>query len=346
MKRANLRLQCRFRLGFIGLGHIPTSAHLPALKMMAEEGRVKMQAFCDSNAELLEAKAKEYGVTRLFTDHRAMLEEEELDAVYLCIPPTLHTDEELQIAERGIPLFVEKPQTLDIAQAAAFAQAISKAGIISQVGFQSRYYDTSEKVVELLAKRTPRHAQVSSFYSGRPARYWTSRMELCGGTFVENTIHMVDLLCFFFGDIESVTAFYVDRKPGEGPEPMNLPHVYNVSYRFASGLTANVTISRVLTNVSVSRRDVLVISDDSLIEWSPGKLVENGETVLEFQAPPNAFAAQADAFITAVEANDPTIVRSPYRDAMNSLAAVLGANRSAELGGELVHLKDLFEENT
>ena len=85
---------------------------------------------------------------------------------------------------------------------------------------------------------------------------------------------MVDLLRFFLGDIDSVTAFYVDRKPGEGPEPMNLPHVYNVSYRFVYGLTANVTISRVLTNVTTSRRDMYLISDDSLIEWSPEKFVE------------------------------------------------------------------------
>ena len=331
------------RLGFIGLGHIPTRAHLPALKTMAEAGRVKFQALCDMNAETLEAKGKEYRVPRLFIDHRAMLEEEELDAVYLCIPPTQHTDEEIQIAERGIHIFVEKPQTLDLAQAAAFEQAISKSGILSQVGFQNRYCATSEKVVELLADRTPRHAQVSSYYSGRPIRYWTSRMELCGGTFVENTIHMVDLLRFFFGDIDSVTAFYVDRKPGEGPKPMNLPHIYNVSYRFVAGLTANVSISRVLTNVSVSRRHVHLVSDDSLIEWSPGKLVENEKTVLEIQPAPNAFAAQAEAFISAVEANDPKLLRSPYRDALNSLAAVLGANRSAELGGELVHLMDLME---
>ena len=331
------------RLGFIGLGHIAASAHLPVLKTMAEAGRVELRAFCDMYPETLQAKGREYGVSRLFTDHRAMLEEEELDAVYLCIPPTQHTDEEFQLAERGIHVFVEKPQTLDIAQAASFDQAISKSGILSQVGFQNRYCATSEKVVELLAGRTPRHAQVSSYYSGRPIRYWTSRMELCGGTFVENTIHMVDLLRFFFGDIDSVAAFYVERKPGEGPEPMNLPHVYNVSCRFAAGPTANLSISRVLTNVSVSRRDVHIVSDDSLIEWSQGKLVENEKTVLEMQPAPNAFAAQAEAFISAVEADDPKLLRSPYRDAMNSLAAVLGANRSAELGGELVHLKDLCE---
>ena len=86
-----------------------------------------------------------------------------------------------------------------------------------------------------------------------------------------------------------------------------------------------------------------LISDDSLIEWSPEKLVENDNTVLEVPPIPNAFAAQAEAFISSIEANDPKLLRSPYRDAMNSLAAVLAANRSAELGGELVHLHGFMQ---
>lgn len=330
------------RLGFIGLGHIATRAHLPPLAEMAEAGEVVLQAFCDVNREAVEEQARAFGVRAVYTDHHEMFRKEALDGVYVCIPPTLHTDAEQMAAERGIALFVEKPQTLDIAQAVAFNRAIQKAGIVSQVGFLNRYHPSSERVREMLGERTPRHALVQFFYSGRPVRYWTSRFELCGGSFVENTIHMVDLLRFFLGDIEAVSAFYVDRKPGEGPEPMDLPHVYNVSYRFRSGVTANATTSRVLTNVSVSRREILVVSDDSLIEWSAQRVVENGETVWEMPGGCNAFAVQARAFVEAVRRADPALTRSPYPEALNSLAAVLGANVSAAKGGELVQLDDLI----
>jgi predicted dehydrogenase len=182
---------------------------------------------------------------------------------------------------------------------------------------------------------------VQLLYSGKPVRYWTSRYELCGGSFVENTVHMVDLLRYFLGDIAAVSAFYVARRPGEGPEPMNMPHVYNVNYRFAAGPTANCTTSRVLTNTSASRREVLIVSDDSLIEWSGHKVVENGETLFEDAERTNPFAAQARAFVAAVRAGDPGGVKSSYADALNSLAAVLGANASAECGGQLLSLDDL-----
>jgi len=328
------------RIGMIGLGHIAIHSHLPPLAEMSKKGEVVLQAFCDVNEESGREQAQAFGVENVYTDHHEMFEREELDAVYLCIPPTLHEDVETICATRGIAIFVEKPQTLDIAQARRFSDAIGGSGIVSQVGFMNRYYPSAEAVRARLEELTPRHAQVQLFYGGNPVRFWTSRFDLCGGTFVENTIHYVDLLRYFLGDIESVSAFYVDRKPSEGPPPMDTPHVYNVNYRFKGGVTANATTSRVLTNVSVSRREVLVVSDDSMISWSSNEVVENGET-FEGVEKANAFGRQAEAFVAAVRAKDPEATRSAYPDALNSLSAVLGANLSAERGGELVSLAEL-----
>ena len=329
------------RLGFIGLGHITQNAHLAPLSKMVESGEVVFQAFCDVSEETASVQAQKWGAKSVYTDYRAMFDSEALDAVYLCIPPTLHTDVELIAAEKGIALFVEKPQTLDVQQAVTYRNAITESGIVAQVGFMSRYYPASEKVRELLDGKIPRHAQVQLFYSGKHVRLWTSRMELCGGSFVENTIHMVDLLRFFLGNISAVSAFYFYRKPGEGPEPINMPHVYNVNYQFESGAVANATTSRVLTNVSYQRRTVTVVADDALIDWSAREVSLNGETVAQWDEQPNAFALQARGFVDAVKKGDPKAVRSPYAEALNSLTAVLGANVSAEQGGGRVLLEDM-----
>ena len=328
------------RLGFIGLGHITTRSHLPGLAPLVKAGEVILQAFCDINEETVKTQAATFGAQATYTDHHEMCDKEDLDAIYLCIPPTLHTDEILIAADKGFAIFVEKPQTLDIAQAVRFNAAIQNAGIVSQVGFMSRYYPSAEEICQRLQERTLRHALVQRLYSGNPIRYWTSRFELCGGSFVENTIHTVDLLRYFLGDIEAVSAFYVERQPGEGPEPMNLPHVYNVNYRFTNGVTANVSVSRVLTNVRISQQQVMLVSDDSLIEWSGQKVVENGETVWETTETVNPFALQAQAFVKAVRSEDASMMRSPYATSLNSLAAVLGANASAARGGELIRLDD------
>jgi predicted dehydrogenase len=331
------------KLGFIGVGYIAERAHFPALLPLRDAGEIVFQAFCDTNEETLRAAGEKYGVERLYTDHHPMLEREPLDALYLLIPPTFHTDAELIAAERGIALFVEKPQTLDLEQALRFEAAIRRSGIVSQVGFMTRYYPAAERVREILAERTPRHAGVQFLYSGDPVRYWTSRWELCGGSFVENSIHMVDFVRSLFGDVALASAFYLERKPGEERGPMHLPHAYLVNYRFQNGLLAHFTTSRCLTSGGGGRRDALLVSDGSLIEWSSGRIVENGSVLWEGE-PGDPFTLQARAFLQAVRDQDPEAVRSPYSGALNSLAAVLAANESAARDGEPVRVRIVERE--
>ncbi|MBI2190917.1 MAG: Gfo/Idh/MocA family oxidoreductase [Planctomycetes bacterium] len=328
------------RLGFVGLGHISTKAHLPGLLPLVSRGEVVLQAFCDSDEKAISEKAREFGVTRFYTDHREMIEREPLDALYVTIPPTFHTDAELLAAQKGIGLFVEKPQTLDIRQAVQFESAVRRAGIVSVAGFMMRYYPAAERMRELVSQRRPRHANLQFFYTGAPVRHWTNRMELCGGSFVENTIHMVDLLRYFLqDDYQAVSAFYLDRPFDPDPKAINLPHVYNVNYRFRAGVVANVTTSRVLTRTHAHRWQMVVVCDDSLIEYAHDRIVENGEVVWQAAGPANPFALQAEGFVAAVRARDPARVKSPYPGALNSLAAVLGANASAVRGGQVIDLE-------
>ena len=162
---------------------------------------------------------------------------------------------------------------------------------------------------------------------------------------MNQAIHSVDLLRYFLGDVADVSAFYQWRQPGEGPEPMNLPHVYTVNYRFESGVVANATISRVLNDAGgADRSEVIIVCDDALIEWNPTSVVENGEVVWELgnNEENNSSAHQARGFISAVQAGNPSLTRSPYGPSLNSLAAVIGANASAERDGALLSLPSLL----
>ena len=69
---------------------------------------VKVVAMCDLVEQRAQEAAKEWNA-QVFTDYRAMLNELELDAVYVCIPPFAHEDQEILAAEKGMALFVEKP---------------------------------------------------------------------------------------------------------------------------------------------------------------------------------------------------------------------------------------------
>ena len=114
------------RVGFIGLGHISIHAHLPGLQPLVESGQVELSAFCDISEEALAEQSATFGAKATFTDHVQMLEQADLDAVYINLPPTLHTDQVSIAAQRGIHTFVEKPVSLDMAQATGFARQIEE----------------------------------------------------------------------------------------------------------------------------------------------------------------------------------------------------------------------------
>jgi len=334
------------RLGIIGVGFIARTAHLPALRPLVEAGEATVAALCDKDRESAARVADEFLGANTYDDHHAMVDQEELDALFVLIPPTFHTDEELLAAEKGIPILVEKPQTLDLAQAVRFEAAIRESGIISTVGFMSRYAPAAERMRERVAELTPRHANLQLFYSGKPIRHWTNRTELCGGSFVENSIHMVDLLRYLLDDdYEQVSAFYFERPPDPDPKAINLPYVYNVNYRFRSGIVANVTTSRVLTDTTARRWELVVVCDDTLLEYSGGRIIENGEVLWETDEDIDPFAVQVQKFLAAVRVGDPKIVKNSYSSALNSLAAVLGANASAERDGEALSIPDLLSSH-
>ena len=78
-------------VGFIGLGHISIHAHLPGLAPLVEAGDVEFSAFCDISEEALAEQAAAFGARATYTDHHEMFEREQLDALYINLPPTLHT---------------------------------------------------------------------------------------------------------------------------------------------------------------------------------------------------------------------------------------------------------------
>ena len=70
-------------------------------------------------------------------------------------------------------------------------------------------------------------------------------------------------------------------------------------------------------------------------------MVENGEAVWTDDEGEAPTVLQARSFVAAARSGDPQAVRSPYIDSLNSLAAVLGANISAERDGEAIALDDV-----
>lgn len=187
---------------FIGTGGI-SGVHLNYLKARKD---VRIAALCDVNETWLRKRHQEFGGA-CFTDFRKMLDAARPDAVWLCTPPTVREGPLLACAERGVPVFCEKPVERDAKRGARIAAGIARHRGHVQIGYVFRATPVVQKVREAMAD--DRVHLVQSFYGcnvslsmGLPK--WFYDKSKSGGILIDQATHNLDLLRYLFGEVKSV----------------------------------------------------------------------------------------------------------------------------------------------
>lgn len=366
------------RVGVIGLGQRGLQ-HLAALWQLQQEGAVEIVALGDAfPANLTPEKLGQYvpglpaeSIERT-TNTRSLISSDLLDALYIAIPPNVHKNEVVEAAQAGIHLFVEKPMSLFLDEAIEMDTAIRDAGIISTVGFQQRYDSQHEALHDFVADKPvvmacyTLHAPLESHsvkhtftetVGGPGNRVWTANRAWSGGTVVEAGIHPLDLWRYWFGDVTWVQAHYIQRPPAEIYDGADNPYAYSANFGFANGAVGVMTLSR-LRRVFASHGDHQVLWNEGRVSLERDELTafyydgdyppaqrpqpEEVRHLLHGQNTKNTTYEIAAAFAQAVQEQRQEFLRSSFADAMNSLAAVLAANVSDELGGARVEIDALL----
>ena len=128
------------RCGVIGCGQI-AQAHAVSFRFLAEDGLARLVAVADPDPAGIERVAQIAGtVERRYADGRELIADPDVDAVVVVAPTRLHRDLIVAVSEAGKPLFTEKPLAPDYATVLEIVDAVTRAGIPAQVGFQSRFH--------------------------------------------------------------------------------------------------------------------------------------------------------------------------------------------------------------
>jgi predicted dehydrogenase len=312
------------KIGFIGCGG-NARGHMRTLMNM--EG-VRIVATCDVVKELA-TQAAEQCNAQVYTNHKAMLERDDLDGIYISIPVFAHGQPELDTIERGLPFFVEKPVAINMETAKKVESAVNNSGIITCVGYQLRYTGVTDIAKEILAGKTI--SMIIGTYwcgsgQGDPSR-WLRQMNKSGGQLVEQATHTIDIIRYLAGEVREVYAMQANRILSE----IDCPDSNVIAMRFVSGALGSLTASWTYDPNDWSNANVLdILFDHSHIHWDGGKVIlkERGETK-ELTRPGKSIDA---VFIEAVRTKDGSQIRSPYSDAVKSLTISLAANESGISG--------------
>ncbi len=312
------------RIAFIGCGgnarwHIGTVNKLESARIVA---------VCDVVEELAQ-KAGEACEAAVYTNHKKMLERDDLDAVYISIPVFAHGEPELDVIERGLPFLVEKPVARDLETALRVQEAVEKKNLLTCVGYQLRYLGSTDAAKEILENETVGMV-VGKYWSGsgrgNPSA-WIRQMAKSGGQLVEQATHTIDMMRYLVGEITEVYCAQASRILKE----IDCPDMNAVAFKFANGAIGSMSTTWAYDNRDWSHANVLdILIDERFLHWEGSRTVVYGRGEAQEHKRPDRTIDEV--FIEAVRTNNPALIRSPYSDGVKTLALTLAMNESAREG--------------
>lgn len=194
------------KVGILGMGNMGKGHAHNVMKME----HCQLVALCSQPLDDAQDFAQENHLNvGLYSDAFKMIEETEMDVLYICLPPFAHNGQLEAAAEKGIHIFIEKPIAMDIERAASMVDAVRSNNVHTQVGYQMRFGSAVAKFKELIDNGT----------AGRPTLYtanyecnslhspWWKDITKCGGQVYEQVIHLYDMGMFLMGNAQQVNGY-------------------------------------------------------------------------------------------------------------------------------------------
>lgn len=202
--------------GFGLLTHVPGYRACKDVEVLALVGR---------QSEKTRRLAGELGIRHAATSLEDVLDLPGLDLVSIATPNSNHVSESIAALEAGKHVVVDKPMGLNTAEAEAMVAVADRSGLINVVNTELRFNPTRRRMKALVDDGYLGglyHVSVSSYhdYRGRP---WGWKDTEEAGIIRGHGSHMVDLVRWLFGDVESVVGGVVDTLIPERPDQDGTP---------------------------------------------------------------------------------------------------------------------------
>ncbi|MHB1151534.1 MAG: Gfo/Idh/MocA family protein [Eubacteriales bacterium] len=202
------------RWGVIGAGGIADRRTIPGMQLAGNAVLTAVMETGEAAAEKLRVK---YGALRAYTDWRALLDDDSVDAVYIASPVMYHEEQAIAAAEAGKHILLEKPAALTSAGCRRIMEACDKNRIIAVAGFMMRYHACHMKMKELIASGAlgqivSGRAQLTCWYPETEGA-WRQRKQLSGGgALMDLGIHCIDLIEYITGSKTADLCGFTDTR--------------------------------------------------------------------------------------------------------------------------------------
>ena len=234
----------RLRIAVLGAGRIGS---MHAEHVARRVARAELVTVVDLKGELAQSCARSCGIDDYGESVADVLSRPDVEAVAICTSSPTHTDIIEQAASAGKHIFCEKPIDLNLSRIDRALEAVEKAGILLQVGFQKRFDSSYRRVRQAIDCGEIGQPHAAHLSSRDPAPPPIEFLRSSGGLFLDMMIHDFDMVCYLLGhEVASVYAagsVRVDPAIGE----INDVDTATVVVQYHNGTLVTIQNSRLCT---------------------------------------------------------------------------------------------------
>lgn len=203
------------KMAVIGLGKMGLHM-IDQAKNTQIERPVEIAAVCDANEEGLKAFAAAHPSVKTYLDYQQLLDEQQIDLVYIAVPPRYHYPVVMEALKRNIHVFCEKPLANSLEEAGrmleAAEQAAERAGVVNAIHFSMPHEPAVLKLQDMIRQHAVGSIRKIDLILQFPQwpRSWqqndwiTSREQ--GGFILEVGIHWIHMMQQVFGPLHVLEA--------------------------------------------------------------------------------------------------------------------------------------------
>ena len=208
----------KIKWGFIGCGEVTEKKSGPAFALVPNS---EVVAVMSRKAEKAKSYAARHSIKRWYTDAQELVDDSEVNAVYIATPPSTHATFAIMAMKAGKAVYVEKPMASNYEDCQRINHISEKNGVPCFVAYYRRYLPYFKKVKELIdngAIGRVLNVQIRFAVPPRDLDYnstnlpWRVQSDIAGGGyFYDLAPHQIDLLQEMFGPIIEAEGYKSNR---------------------------------------------------------------------------------------------------------------------------------------
>ncbi len=204
--------------GFVGCGDVTEKKSGPAFRKVEGSDVV---AVMSRDAEKAHSYAERHNIKNWYSDAQDLINDEEVNAVYIATPPSSHAAYAIMAMKAGKPVYVEKPLAASYEDCVRIIRVSQQTGVPCFVAYYRRYLPYFQKVKDIISSGvlgTPVSVTIRFATPPRELDYnrdnlpWRLQPDIAGGGyFYDLAPHQLDILQYYFGVITEVKGFAENR---------------------------------------------------------------------------------------------------------------------------------------